>query len=54
MAANPSNPFLFGKPVCGEHFCDRHDELQRLVASGRYRFVDPAFELWLRRGLRRR
>ncbi len=37
MPTGPTNPFLYGKPVGGEHFCDRHDELQRLVAMARSR-----------------
>jgi uncharacterized protein len=31
------NPFLFGKPVQGEHFCNRRDELRRLLALFRSR-----------------
>ena len=30
MPRNAPNPFLFGKPVDGEHFCNRRNELRRL------------------------
>jgi len=36
------NPFLYGKPVVGEHFCDRRDELERLTAN-----VRSPNSLWL-------
>ena len=36
------NPFLYGKPVTGEHFCNRRAELERLVAS-----VRSGNSLWL-------
>jgi uncharacterized protein len=36
------NPFRYGKPVTGEHFCNRRTELERLVAS-----IRSGNSLWL-------
>ena len=36
------NPFRYGKPVSGEHFCDRRQELERLLAN-----IRSSNSLWL-------